>query len=121
MITRVALIGFGEVGQILAADLAGRAEVAVWDIAFASAESVPSRALAQHRVRTGRDAADAVRDAELVSAPSPPRPISTRRARSARAWGQAPSSSISTPARPVRSAPRPKPSKRPAAAMSRRR
>jgi 3-hydroxyisobutyrate dehydrogenase-like beta-hydroxyacid dehydrogenase len=66
MITRVALIGFGEVGQILAEDLAGRAEVAVWDIAFADPGSLPSRGLTRHRVRAARGACDAVADAELV-------------------------------------------------------
>lgn len=65
-LTRIALIGFGEVGQILAQDLAGKAELAVWDTAFADAESIPSRALSGHEVRQGRDAADGVRGAQLV-------------------------------------------------------
>ena len=63
---RIALIGFGEVGQTLAEDLAGKAALSVWDVAFADPESIPSRALARHQVRVGRDARDAVRDAELV-------------------------------------------------------
>jgi 3-hydroxyisobutyrate dehydrogenase-like beta-hydroxyacid dehydrogenase len=63
---RVALIGFGEVGQTLAEDLAGKAAVSAWDIAFADPRSLPSRALGRHQVRVGRDAPDAVRDAELV-------------------------------------------------------
>lgn len=63
---RVALIGFGEVGQTLAQDLAGKAELSVWDTAFARSDSIPSRALAQHQVRAGNDAADAVRGARLV-------------------------------------------------------
>jgi len=66
MITRIALIGFGEVGQILAEDLAGRAEVVVWDIAFADPDSLPSRGLTRHAVRAARGACDAVGDAELV-------------------------------------------------------
>src|SRR5690348_10826341 len=64
---RVSLIGFGEVGQTLGADLiAAGAEVSAWDILFAKADSTPSRALGQVRVRAGESAADAVADAELV-------------------------------------------------------
>ena len=36
------------------------------DVAFADSDSLPSQALARHQVRVGRDAPDAVRDAELV-------------------------------------------------------
>lgn len=64
--SRIALIGFGEVGQIVAEDLAGRAELSAWDVAFADPTSTPSRALARLPVRQGRDAADAVRGARLV-------------------------------------------------------
>jgi 3-hydroxyisobutyrate dehydrogenase-like beta-hydroxyacid dehydrogenase len=63
---RIALIGFGEVGQTLAEDLAGKAALAVWDVQFPNPDSLPSRGLARHRVRVGRDANDAVSDAELV-------------------------------------------------------
>ena len=63
---RIALIGFGEVGQTLAEDLAERAALSVWDAAFADPDSLPSRALARHQVRVGGNALDAVRDAELV-------------------------------------------------------
>jgi 3-hydroxyisobutyrate dehydrogenase-like beta-hydroxyacid dehydrogenase len=63
--SRIRLIGFGEVGQILAEDLNG-ADIAAFDLLFADAESIPSRALGAHRVRAGRDAADAVRGGELV-------------------------------------------------------
>jgi 3-hydroxyisobutyrate dehydrogenase-like beta-hydroxyacid dehydrogenase len=66
MISRIALIGFGEVGQTLAEDLAGKAALAAWDVAFADPDSIASRALERHQVRVGRDAPDAVRDAELV-------------------------------------------------------
>jgi 3-hydroxyisobutyrate dehydrogenase-like beta-hydroxyacid dehydrogenase len=66
VISRIALIGFGEVGQILAEDLAGKAELSVWDIAFDRRDSVPSRALAAHKVRAASDAPDAVRGAQLV-------------------------------------------------------
>lgn len=64
--SRIALIGFGEVGQTLAQDLAGKAALSAWDVAFADPDSLPSRALERHQVRVGRDAADAVRDAELA-------------------------------------------------------
>lgn len=63
---RIALIGFGEVGQTLAQDLAAKAALSAWDVAFADPGSLPSRALARHPVRVGRDAADAVTEAELV-------------------------------------------------------
>jgi len=55
---RVALIGFGEVGQTLAQDLVGKAELAAWDIAFSV--EVPSG------VRAAVSAPDAVRGAELI-------------------------------------------------------
>lgn len=63
---RIALIGFGEVGQTLAADLAGKAELAAWDIAFANPESAPSRALSSHQVRRAGSAVAAVEGADLV-------------------------------------------------------
>lgn len=62
----IALIGFGEVGQRLAGDLAGKAELSAWDIAFATATSAPSRALPAHEMREGADAADAVAGAALI-------------------------------------------------------
>jgi len=64
---RIALIGFGEVGQALARDLERTgAQVAAWDIAFADPGSAPSRALPAHPVRAAASAPDAVKDAELV-------------------------------------------------------
>jgi 3-hydroxyisobutyrate dehydrogenase-like beta-hydroxyacid dehydrogenase len=64
---RVALIGFGEVGQTLGADLiAAGADVTAYDILFPDRDSVPSRALATVKVRAGESAAGAVADAELV-------------------------------------------------------
>jgi 3-hydroxyisobutyrate dehydrogenase-like beta-hydroxyacid dehydrogenase len=65
---RVCLIGFGEVGQTLAADLLARGvrEIAVWDIQFSDPGSVPSRAAATARVRVGASARDAVAGAEIV-------------------------------------------------------
>ena len=55
---RVALIGFGEVGQTLAQDLAGKAELSAWDIAFSV--EVPSG------VRAAVSAPDAVREADVI-------------------------------------------------------
>ena len=42
--TRICLIGFGEVGQTLADDLAriGAINISAWDIQFANADSSPS-------------------------------------------------------------------------------
>lgn len=54
---RVALIGFGEVGQTLAQDISGKAELAAWDIAV-----TPGRP----EVRLASSAPDAVRGAELI-------------------------------------------------------
>jgi 3-hydroxyisobutyrate dehydrogenase-like beta-hydroxyacid dehydrogenase len=63
----IALIGFGEVGQILAEDLlAAGAEVTAWDIQFPDPESIPSRALAHRQVRAALDARSAARGARLV-------------------------------------------------------
>jgi 3-hydroxyisobutyrate dehydrogenase-like beta-hydroxyacid dehydrogenase len=64
----IALIGFGEVGQILAWDLAGAGveDIRAWDIAFDRPESAPSRALATHPVRPADSAVDAARGASLV-------------------------------------------------------
>ena len=67
--SRIALIGFGEVGQTLAPDLIGAgATVSAFDILFANPESAPSRALANSAVRAGANHADAVKNAELVIA-----------------------------------------------------
>jgi 3-hydroxyisobutyrate dehydrogenase-like beta-hydroxyacid dehydrogenase len=67
-VVRVALIGFGEVGQILAADLraAGVAEIAAWDILFPEAGSAPERALEGTEVRAASGTVDAVAGADLV-------------------------------------------------------
>ncbi|WP_421934493.1 DUF1932 domain-containing protein [Phenylobacterium sp.] len=66
--TRICLIGFGEVGQILAEDLAagGAAELSAYDLLFADPESPPSRALPRHAIRDCGAAADAVAGAALV-------------------------------------------------------
>jgi 3-hydroxyisobutyrate dehydrogenase-like beta-hydroxyacid dehydrogenase len=66
--TRIALIGFGEVGQILADDLAkaGVKHISAYDILFDDPASIPSRAVAKRDVRKARGSADAAREAELV-------------------------------------------------------
>ena len=65
--SRVALIGFGEVGQTLAADLLkANVEVSAYDILFADADSGPSRATRTLAVRKARNASDAIANAELV-------------------------------------------------------
>src|SRR5262245_2255793 len=65
--SRVALIGFGEVGQTLGADLVtAGANVSAYDVLFSEGDSVPSRALARVPVRAAASAGDAVKDAELV-------------------------------------------------------
>ena len=67
---RICLIGFGEVGQVLAADLRQRGarerELSAWDLLFVDPASGPSRALAAHGVRRGASAADALAGAGIV-------------------------------------------------------
>jgi len=65
---RVCLIGFGEVGQTLAADLAraGVEHIAAWDVLFSDPHSIPSRGLSGTRVQAAKDAHGAVHDAQLV-------------------------------------------------------
>lgn len=65
---RIAFIGFGEVGSILARDLraAGRAPVAAFDLAFADASSKASRNLATQAVPRAASAAAAAAEAQLV-------------------------------------------------------
>ncbi len=65
--SRIALIGFGEVGQTLAADLlASGAYVTAYDPLLAKPDSIPARALARIPVVAGKSATEAVRNAELV-------------------------------------------------------
>jgi 3-hydroxyisobutyrate dehydrogenase-like beta-hydroxyacid dehydrogenase len=67
--SRVALIGFGEVGQTLAVDLlTAGVSVAAFDILFAQPASAPAGALDRIPVHCAPAARDAVRDAELVIA-----------------------------------------------------
>ena len=65
--SRVALIGFGEVGQTLAGDLlkAG-ARVSAYDILFDAPDSTPSRAASTLAVRKAKSAPDAIANAELI-------------------------------------------------------
>jgi 3-hydroxyisobutyrate dehydrogenase-like beta-hydroxyacid dehydrogenase len=64
---QIGLIGFGEVGRILAADLGGAGmRLAAWDILFTDPVSAPRRALSGSEVRAAVDAADAVSGAKLV-------------------------------------------------------
>jgi len=67
-ISRIALLGFGEVGQILGEDLAaiGVDEIAAWDIKFEDAGSGPSRALTGNYVTAGANARNAIQGADLV-------------------------------------------------------
>ncbi|MEZ5669074.1 MAG: DUF1932 domain-containing protein [Alphaproteobacteria bacterium] len=64
----ISLIGFGEVGQTLADDLAagGAVRLAAWDVKFADPSSGPSAAVAARAVRPAGDAADAGRGADIV-------------------------------------------------------
>ena len=65
---RVALIGLGEVGRILAEDLraAGVTDIAAWDIRFADPDSPPSRTARALSLRAGVSGADAAQGAELI-------------------------------------------------------
>jgi 3-hydroxyisobutyrate dehydrogenase-like beta-hydroxyacid dehydrogenase len=66
-IRRIALIGFGEVGQVLAEDLsAPDVSLTAFDLKFADPESGPTKALDRHKVEAARSAAEAVSEAGLV-------------------------------------------------------
>lgn len=67
-LTPVTLIGFGEVGQILATDLAalGSVTIAAYDTAFARPDSPQLAAARRSGVRIAASHADAVRGAQLV-------------------------------------------------------
>jgi 3-hydroxyisobutyrate dehydrogenase-like beta-hydroxyacid dehydrogenase len=68
VIRRIALIGYGEVGQTLEKDLVYPRvdDIAVWDIAFTDPQSAPSRAAARRAVRTAANGARAAQGADLV-------------------------------------------------------
>jgi len=65
---KIALIGLGEVGRVLAEDLGVRDgnELAAWDVLFADADSVPSRNAARLGLQRTASAADAAAGAGLV-------------------------------------------------------
>jgi 3-hydroxyisobutyrate dehydrogenase-like beta-hydroxyacid dehydrogenase len=65
---QVCLLGFGEVGQALAVDLAARgvSGLAAWDILFPVPDSGPRRASETQGVRAGMSVEDAIPGADLV-------------------------------------------------------
>ncbi|MGH8229967.1 MAG: DUF1932 domain-containing protein [Steroidobacteraceae bacterium] len=65
---RIALIGYGEVGQILAADLeaAGARDVIIWDRLFPSPSSAPSRAAASAEARAAASMTEAITGSTLI-------------------------------------------------------
>jgi 3-hydroxyisobutyrate dehydrogenase-like beta-hydroxyacid dehydrogenase len=65
---RIALIGYGEVGQILAADLkaAGVGDVRLWDRLFPTPASAPSRAAAATGARIATSMAEALEGRSLI-------------------------------------------------------
>lgn len=64
----ICLIGFGEVGQTLATDLAqcGYHDLRVWDVLFTDPASAPSRGLATGSAHAAADLADALNEANVV-------------------------------------------------------
>lgn len=67
MTLRVCLLGFGEVGQMLAPGLrACVGQLTAWDLKFADAASHPSRAALQLGILAAPDAPSAVADANVV-------------------------------------------------------
>jgi len=63
---RIALIGLGEVGGILAEDLAGRAELTAFDVKMLDAGSAPARCANRLQLHVGKAAGVAVRSADIV-------------------------------------------------------
>lgn len=63
---KVALIGLGEVGRILAEDLAGKAALAAWDVDFARADSIASVNAHALGLAPASSPAAAVTDADVV-------------------------------------------------------
>lgn len=62
---KIALIGFGEVGQTLAADLKVH-ELSAYDLLFADPVSAPSRAIAALGVRAAKTAPEAAAGAQVI-------------------------------------------------------
>ncbi|WP_321396079.1 NAD(P)-dependent oxidoreductase [Emcibacter sp.] len=67
-ISKICLLGFGEVGQTLAEDFlsSGGISLSAWDILFSDRGSIPSRGLNGKQVLEGMGAVDAVTGADLV-------------------------------------------------------
>ena len=63
---RIALIGLGEVGRVLAEDLADGNTLSAWDTAFGDPDSRAGRNANELPVQVASNAVDAVRSAELV-------------------------------------------------------
>ena len=67
MSLHVCLLGFGEVGQTLAADLRARVEgITAWDLKFAESSSTPMLAASRLGVVAAADARSAVAEADVV-------------------------------------------------------
>lgn len=62
----IALIGLGEVGRVLAEDLADGNVLSAWDIAFDDPDSRAARNAGELPIRVATDAVDAVQAADLV-------------------------------------------------------
>lgn len=62
---RICLLGFGEVGQTLARDMAN-CDLSAWDAKFPDPRSGPRRAEPLSRVKVGASAADAIAEADIV-------------------------------------------------------
>ena len=114
----IAIIGFGEVGSILARDLraAGVGRIAAFDIAFADPESRQSRAAREQGAAVRASAAEATGQADLVVS-SVTAGAALDAARAAADCGTARSSSTSTRSRRVPSEKRRPRSRRPGGAM----
>lgn len=66
MSTRLCLIGFGEVGVMLADGLAAHGAISAYDPAFSDPSSRPRRALEERSILGAASAAEAARDADLI-------------------------------------------------------
>lgn len=67
-VNHICLLGYGEVGQILAEDLAqaGVRHISAYDSKFSDPASIPSRALGRHKVQAAAGAVAAAAGADLV-------------------------------------------------------
>jgi len=92
--TRIALIGFGEVGSIFARDLraAGHSRITAFDIALPHAASKAARNVRQQEVTTAASAAEAVAGAELVICAVTAGSALTAARSARRGWAMRPSS-----------------------------